>query len=83
MDSEKLKEGMKLEKKNLKTISKQNKSLKDYTLIENYLLKHPLLYFLEKNALREIIQQMSQYQSKENTEIFTQGEIPWFFFNIK
>jgi hypothetical protein len=54
MDSEKLKEGMKLEKKNLKTISKQNKSLKDYTLIENCLLKHPLLYFLEKNALREI-----------------------------
>ena len=79
MDSEKLKEGMKLEKKNLKTISKQNKSLKDYTLIENCLLKHPLLYFLEKNALREIIQQMSQYQSKENTEILTQGEIPWFF----
>ena len=78
-DPDKLKEGMKLEKKNLKTISKQNKSLKDYTLIENCLLKHPLIYFLEKNAIREIIQQMSQYQSQENAEIFTQGRVPWFF----
>ena len=78
-DPEKLREGMKAEKKNLKTLSKQNKSLKDFTLLENCLLKHPLLYFLEKTALKEIIQQMSQYQSKENEEIFTQGTTPWFF----
>ena len=49
-DPEKLKEGMKSEKKNLKTLTKQNKSLKDFNLIENCLLKHPLLFFLEKNA---------------------------------
>ncbi len=78
-DPDKLREGMKSEKKNLKTLSKQNKSLKDYTLIENCLLKHPLLYFLEKNAMREIIQQMSQYQSVENVEILIQGGVPWFF----
>ena len=76
---EKLKEGMKSEKKNLKTLSKQNKSLKDFNLIEKCLLKHPLLYFLEKNARIEIIQQMSQYQAKEGAEIFVQGSCPWFF----
>ena len=78
-DIEKLKEGMKEEKKNLKTISKQNKSLKDYTLLENCLKNHPILYFLDKNAMKEIIQQMSQYESNENMEIFTQGATPWFF----
>ena len=78
-DIEKLKEGMKEEKKNLKTISKQNKSLKDYTLLENCLKNHPILYFLDKNAMKEIIQQMSQYESNENLEIFTQGATPWFF----
>ena len=78
-DPEKLKEGMKSEKKNLKTLSKQNKLLKDCELIEKCLLKHPLLYFLEKNARMEIIQQMSQYQAKEGSEIFVQGASPWFF----
>ena len=78
-DIEELKEGMKEEKKNLKTISKQNKSLKDYTLLENCLKNHPILYFLDKNAMKEIIQQMSQYESNENLEIFTQGATPWFF----
>ena len=78
-DIEKLKEGMKEEKKNLKTISKQNKSLNDYTLLENCLKNHPILYFLDKNAMKEIIQQMSQYESNENLEIFTQGATPWFF----
>ena len=78
-DPEKLKEGMRAEKRHLKTISKQNKSLKDFKLIEKCILKHPILYFLEKNAIREIIQQMSLYQSDENKEIFTQGEVPWFF----
>ena len=78
-DPERLKEGMKSEKKNLKTLSKQNKSLKDFNLIEKCLLKHPLLYFLEKNARIEIIQQMSQYQAKEGAEIFVQGSCPWFF----
>ena len=78
-DIEKLKEGMKEEKKKLKTISKQNKSLKDYTLLENCLKNHPILYFLDKNAMKEIIQQMSQYESNENLEIFTQGATPWFF----
>ena len=78
-DPEILKKGMRAEKKNLKTLCKQNKSLKDYTLIERCLLKHPLIYFLDKNARMEIIQQMSQYKSNENSEIFTQGGSPWFF----
>ena len=78
-DPDVLKEGMHLEKKNLKTLSKQNKSLKDYTLLEKYLLKHPLIYFLDKNARMEIIQQMSQYQANENADIFIQGNTPWFF----
>ena len=78
-DPEALKEGMKTKKKNLKTLCKQNKSLKDYSLLERCLLKHPLIYFLEKNARVEIIQQMSQYQAKENEEIFVQGKTPWFF----
>ena len=78
-DPEQLKQGMRKEKKNLKTISKQNKTLKDYDLIEKTLRNHPILYFLEQNAMKEIIQQMSQYQSNENTEIFSQGGIPWFF----
>ena len=78
-DPEILKKGMRAEKKNLKTLCKQNKSLKDYTLIERCLLKHPLIYFLGKNARIEIIQQMSQYKSNENSEIFSQGGSPWFF----
>ena len=78
-DPEKLREGMRKEKKNLKTISKQNKSLKNFTLLEECLRNNPFFYFLEKNAIVEIIQQMSQYQSPENAEIFTQGSSPWFF----
>ena len=78
-DPEVLKEGMKSEKKNLKILCKQNKSLRDYSLLDGCLLKHPLIYSLEKNARVEIIQQMSQYQAKENEEIFVQGTTPWFF----
>ena len=79
-DPEVLKKGMKAEKKNLKNLSKQNKSLKDFKLIEKCILSHPILCILDKNAIREIIQQMSQYQSEENVEIFKQGAVPWFFF---
>ena len=79
IDVEKLKEGMHKEKKNLKVISKQNKSLKDYTLLEECLRNNPFFYFLENNAIVEIIQQLSQYQSIENVEIFTQDSSPWFF----
>ena len=79
IDPENLREGMRKEKKNLKTISKQNKSLKNFTLLEECLRNNPFFYFLEKNAIVEIIQQMSQYQSPENAEIFTQGSSPWFF----
>ena len=48
--------------------------MKDSTLIDECLINHCFLSFLEKQERQEIIKEVSLYFIKANVEIFKQGD---------